>query len=277
MKNSAITLAVCGALMACSGGGGSGSGGSGQIAPIPTAEQRYTGDVTSITYDPDTDTLNVQGDPFDLSGAFRRVPGRDVRGFAAFENVGGARRYLALVRTDADYDLAAGVVGTPIRLDSEFGGTMLARGETPEMPREVEVTHVGSYAGVRNVGTNVGADTSGALLQRTEGRVRLDLDFFADQRSADGARAGSIEGVIFDRRSMDEVVFVNGRRQPVTLDDVVLVFTAIDAQGNFSGTANGLSGGTGTFDGMIAGEGAAASAGVVVFGTERGAFIARAQ
>ncbi|MEB8386193.1 hypothetical protein OO012_03040 [Rhodobacteraceae bacterium KMM 6894] len=269
-KINATLVGVSFALAACGGGSDkSGPDGeryenSGKIAPIPTAEQKLTDDVSAMTYDPATDTLTIGGDPFDLAGTFERVPQKDVRGFAAFENKTGARRYTALVQTDTANGLAAGVVGTPFRLDREFGGTMLARSRTPTMPTNVELTHVGDYAGVRNVGTNNGADTSESFLHRVEGKVRLDLDFFDDRPM------GAVEGVIYDRRSMDETEVVDEKSQNVAYDDVVLVFTDIDAAGNFSGTATG-----GTYTGIIAGDDAAASAGVVDLGVERGAFIAR--
>lgn len=248
--------------------------GTGEIAAIPTGDQQYTEDVTSITYDPTTDTLKVAGDPFDLAGTFRRVSDQDVRGFAAFENEGGARTYLALVRTDAEHGLAAGVVGTPFRLDNEFGGTMLARDRIPNMPQNVEVTHTGSYAGIRNVGSNDGADTSESYLHRVEGRVRLDLDFFGDNTRG-------VEGVITDRRSLDQTVEVGDETRAVTYDDVVLRFNSISDEGVFEDGAAAVRGAVvGEYDGIIAGDDAGASAGVLVMvdegELERGGFIATA-
>ena len=298
MRMTAISVASCYMLAACIGGSGSSSSnsGSGQIAPIPAQEQRFnkedrafvdtlTGDegdkpprprardeLRSISYNPATDTLNVGGDPFDLAGTFRRSPGRDVRGFAAFENDGGARRYLALVRTDTANGVSAGVIGTPYRFDNEIGGTFIARSATPDLPRNMEVNHIGDYAAVRNVGRNDGADMSNSFLQRVEGKVQLDLDFF-DDRDAPG-----IEGVITDRRNLDQRIEIDGRKRPVRYDDVVLRFTDIDEQGNFSGIVNINGNPVGVYDGFIAGIDAAASAGTVIFvegdELERGAFIA---
>jgi len=274
MKTNLIIIVCSGALMGCWGDADpTRFAGSGQIANIPTEDQRYSGDVDSISYNPTTGTLTVLGDPFDLAGTFSRRPQRDVRGFAAFENDGGARRYLALVRTDPDHGLSAGVVGTPFRLDNEFGGTMLARDKTPELPRNVEVRHVGDYAGIRNVGTNDGADMSNSFLHRVEGRVQLDLDFFAD--------SPGIEGVIFNRLSVDETVMIDDKKRNITYDDVVLRFTTFDDEGNFEGDAAVSGTVLGRYDGMIAGDDAAASAGVLVMvesgELERGGFIARAQ
>ena len=274
MRMTAISVASCYMLAACIGGSSTSTkfADSGQIAPIPTHEQVAQGDLQSMSYDPNTETLIVRGDPFDLAGTFRRAPKRDVRGFAAFENDGGARRYLALVRTDTANGIAAGTVGTPIRLDREFGGTFIARSATPTLPNNMEVSHVGDYAAVRNVGTNDGADMSNSFLQRVEGTVRLDLDFFDD-------RTPGIEGVITDRRNLDQRIEIDGRKRPVTYDDVVLVFGDIDAEGNFRGDANVNKSTVGFYEGFIAGTDAAASAGNVIFfeggQLERGAFIAR--
>ncbi|PZX46304.1 hypothetical protein LY56_01277 [Roseinatronobacter thiooxidans] len=316
MKKTTAVVASCVALMSCGSGESTGISSfvsspdrfanSGEVAAIPTETQRYNetaggdafagqNEVTSITYDSATETLTILGDPFDLAGTFKRAPKRDVRGFAAFENEGGARNYLALVRVDSDNNLAAGVVGTPFRLDNEFGGTVLARGAAPTLPTNREVRHVGDYAGVRNVGTNNGDDMSNSFLHRVEGRVQLDLDFFTDRQSA------GIEGVITNRRNMDgtttrevEVeVPVIGRpgqtttetrqiAEEITYQDIVLQFTGIDENGNFSGIAAVGGQPVGLYDGMIAGNNAAASAGIVVIqegspvSLERGAFIARA-
>jgi len=315
MKKTTAVVASCVALMSCGSGESTGINSfvtspdrfadTGEVAAIPTDTQRYNetargerfagqNEVTSITYDSATETLTIAGDPFDSAGTFKRAPKRDVRGFAAFENEAGFRDYLALVRVDADHNLAAGVVGTPFRLDNEFGGTVLARGAAPTLPTNREVRHIGDYAGVRNEGTNVGDDMSNSFLHRVEGRVQLDLDFFTDRQSA------GIEGVITNRRNMDgtttrEVqvdVPVVGRpgqtstetrqiAEEITYADIVLQFTGIDENGNFSGIAVG-GGERGLYDGMIAGNNAAASAGIVVIQDtsgmplERGAFIARA-
>jgi hypothetical protein len=288
MKMKTLAIASCCSLLVACSGGGENSSGTGVVGSIPTGVQRYnmplsTGapplagnnTVASMSYDPASQTLTIAGDPFDLAGVFRRVASRDVAGFAAFENTGGARRYLALVRTDEENGLAVGVVGTPFRLDTEFGGTMYARAETPTLPTNREVTHVGTYAAVRNVGSNVGANESNSHLHRVTGVVRLDLDFFTDRPT------GGIEGVITNRRSLDEWVLVNGRRQYIRYDDIVLVFTNIDSDGSFYGVANVLGGQVGRYEGLIAGDNAAASAGNVIIlesgQLERGAFMARTQ
>ncbi|MGI3212884.1 hypothetical protein ACROSR_17440 [Roseovarius tibetensis] len=273
-----VVACVCTGLSAC-GVDDSGEtdpnrfAGSGEIESIPIADERYSGDIESISYDPDSDTLIVQGEPFDVAGRFNRVSERDVRGFAAFENEGGARRYLALVRTDGTHGVSAGVVGTPVRLDREFGGTVLTRADIPELPRNVQVRHVGDYAGIRNVGSNDGGDMTDSFLHRVEGRVQLDLDF-AD-------RIPSVEGVIRDRRSLDQTVEVEEEVRNVQYDDVVMQFTSIDIEGNFTGVAAVNKVDVGAYDGMIAGDDAAASAGVVIIREgdelERGAFIARVE
>lgn len=276
MRYPVILVACCGALMSCIG-----KDRDPDAAPPPppsanTTLERYnttnTGnafagrnEVISIAYDAAAETLVIQGDPFDLAGTFVRAAASDVAGFTAFQNDGGARTYTALIRTDLVNDLTAGVVGTPVKLNNEFGGTVLRRGAVPDLPVNREIRHTGDYAGLRNVGVNDGADMSNSFLQRVEGRVALDLDFFQDRGSP------GIEGVISNRRNLDD-----GNQ---ALPDIVLEFNIIDSEGNFSGVADGGVLGGGSYDGMIAGPGAAASAGIVVIGTgnqiERGAFTAR--
>ncbi len=284
MKIKALMVsAACVSLLAACGGGSDDSSprpdperfaGSGQIGVIPTADQRFSGDVQSMVYDPSTDTLTILGDPFASDGEFVRVPEKDVRGFAAFENEGGTRRYTALVRTDSLSGLSAGVVGTPVRFNNEFGGTMLARADTPTVPLNVELTHVGSYAGIRNVGRNVGDDDSNSFLHRVEGQVRINLDFFDDRP------AGAIEGVIFDRISMDQTVEIDDDLLNVIYEDIVLEFTDIDSQGRFSGIAAG-GGISGTYAGVTSDDQASATAGVIEMQgggeLERGAFITQTE
>jgi len=292
-----VVLPIALALAACSGGSANPTRGadSGRIVPIPAADdypalsvpaRPVPNYVRAISYDPETQVLRVAGDPFDMSGAFRRSPRQDVQGFAAFENEAGARRYLALVRSENG--VAAGVVGTPIRLDNEFGGLMVARDEIPSLPRNLEATHTGTYAGVRNVGANVGGDASDAFLHRVEGRVRLDFDFFDDNHRL-------VEGVIYDRRSMDQTVTDDRNvRRPLIYDDVVLRCNLMNAptcaqnnifedhptyeDGAFRGEAAIRGTVVGEYHGVIADSRATTSAGVVQFiengELERGAFTA---
>lgn len=292
-----VSAACVTLLAACGSGDGSPSrpdperyAGTGEIGVIPIAEQRFSGDVQLMVYDPSTDTLAILGDPFDSNdpfdpddpfdreGNFERVPEKDVRGFAAFENPQGVRRYTALVRTDPDTGLSAGVVGTPFRLDSEFGGTMLAREATTTRPENTELTYRGDYAGVRNVGINVGADDSNSFLYRIEGQVRIDIDYFLD--------SPDVEGVIFDRRSMDQTVEIDGDLRSVEYADVVLRSTSrsggtFDADGFFEGAARINQSNVGRYVGYTSGDDAAAVAGVIdiVDGgeRERGAFIAHSE
>ncbi|MFU8897589.1 MAG: hypothetical protein ACNA7L_01735 [Roseinatronobacter sp.] len=275
MKKTTAVVASCVALMSC----GSGESIDGDVPTPVVSGQRnnVTADgrefvgrntVQGIAYNSATQILTIKGDPFDSAGTFRRAPTRDVEGFMAFENDAGARDYLAFVGVDTVHGLTAGVVGTPFQFDNEFGGTALERDRRPTLPTNREVRHLGDYAGVRNEGTNNGVDMSNSFLHRVEGQVELNLDFFADRQTP------SVEGAISNRRNMD----VDG----VTYADIVLQFTGIDENGNFSGIAAVGGQPVGLYDGMIAGNNAAASAGIVVIqdgspvSLERGAFIARA-
>ena len=297
MNKFAITLLCCAALAACGGNTsdtGSGDnaarliGGGGGLGPPPAPPEdeppeeeppideeeeivifddllRVGGDVTSMVFDPERQVLTIQGDPFDFTGDFTRSPDEDVPGFTAFRSPAGegvdpsGRPYLAYLATDAINGLSAGVVGAPFRLRTEYGGTLLSRAEVPELPSNIQMTHDGTYAAVR---------TLGGAQHRIQGETRLFLDFFDDRNPA-------IEGAILDRQNLDT------GESPA---QITLIFANIDENGNFRGTAYDEEEDiTGNYDGIIGGEGAAASAGVLVIsGTidgvdhvERGAFIAR--
>lgn len=292
MNKIALTLVCCAAIAACSSsdpadtsasliGGGSGTAppddGNGTVPPVGNGEDddspdtpegddltRVGGDVAQVTFDPVAEVLNIQGEPFDFEGDFTRSPGDDRPGFAAYRSTTGVdpseRNYLAFLGVDSTNDLVAGVVATPFRLRTEFGGTVLTRGEVPELPTNTQMTHDGEYAAVR---------TLGSAQHVIEGEARLFLDFRDDRA------APSIEGVIRDRENL-----TTGE----TPAQITLVFTEIDENGNFLGQAwDEEEDFTGFYDGMIAGDGATASGGVVVIRgvindvdhIERGAFIAR--
>ena len=287
MNKYAISFLCCAALAACGGNTsdtGSGAnaartiGGGGGVSPPPPEDDgdagngattrdmtRVTGDVISMTYDPETDTLNVQGDPFDFAGDFTRDASSDVPGFAAYVSPASnalvpddasARRYLAFLGIDDTNGVSASVVATGERLDTEFGGTHVSRESIPDLPVNTQMTHRGHYASLV---------TEGSTVTRTRGRTELYLDFFED-------RNGDIEGFI-DRIDPD-----TGLRSG---DQIVLRITEIDEQGNFEGSARDSRAGEGTYTGMIAGADAAATGGTLVLTNtpdgqiERGAFLTR--
>ncbi|NYS24013.1 hypothetical protein HUK65_03340 [Rhodobacteraceae bacterium 2376] len=303
MNRFAITLLCCAALAACgsktsdTGTGDNAArpiGGGGGLNPAPPADDdtgdrngataedlvRVGGDVILMTYDPETDTLNVQGDPFDFIGDFTRDQGSDLPGFAAYvspdSNVdvpgdASARQYLAFVGIDSENAVSAAVVATGVRLGTEFGGTYVGRDSIPDLPVNTQMTHRGSYAGLL---------TRGSSVTRTRGRTELYLDFYDD-------RNGDIEGFI------DRVDVETGVR---TGERIVLVITDIDEFGSFEGSAVGVLDGLddrdgldiresqGTYTGLIAGDHAAATGGTLVLELddpslprviERGAFLAR--
>jgi len=288
MNKIALTLVCCAAIAACSSsdpadtsasliGGGSGTappdngnGENGDAAPplaVPapiqsgTNEERTGGNVLSMNYDADAGILTIRGDPFDFAGDFTRSEGEDVDGFMAFRSLTGVdeseRLYLALFGRDDDNGVEAAVVATPFRLETTFGGTHIRRDAVPDLPVDVQMTHRGEYAGVRTAGERP--------TQIAQGRATLYLDFYED------IAPGGIEGLIHDRRIVE-----TGEE----LQEIVLVFTGLDEEGNFTGVAlDRPDGNLGAYDGFIAGEDAAAAGGVLVINTEgafeRGAFLTR--
>ncbi|MCC5985047.1 MAG: hypothetical protein JJU42_11845 [Rhodobacteraceae bacterium] len=290
MNKMVLTLVCCAALVACSDsdttgnpagliGGGTGATPPGDNGDAPPDENdadpelpegndlvRVGGAVTEVTFDPDAGILNIQGEPFDFEGDFTRSEADDRPGFAAYRSTTGVdpseRQYLAFLGVDATNALVAGVVATPYRLRTEFGGTFLSRGAVPELPTNIQMTHDGDYAAVRTLDN---------LQHVIQGDARLLLDFRDDRD------APSIEGVIRNRQNLTT---------SEALDQITLIFTEIDENGNFIGQAwDEEEDFTGFYDGMIAGDGAAATGGVVVIRgvidnaehIERGAFIARRQ
>ena len=301
MNKFAITLLCCAALAACGGNTsdtGSGDnaarpiGGGGGLGPPPAPPEdeppeeelpgevafrggSYQNDVVSVAYNPATETLLIEGDPFDFVGDFDRSPADDVDGFVAFRSQTSVdpseREYLAYLGIDADAGLEITVVGTQYRLRREFGGHEINRDAVPKLPTNEQLTHDGHYAAVRTL-----------LFEkhRIEGQAQLFLDFFVDRPEP------GIEGRIFERRNLD-----TGE----SMEDITLTFTTINPDGTFRGVAQPSRDGAVDeerrlrvdYEGMIAGDGAAASAGIVVVtdggdpridgpaDIERGAFIAR--
>lgn len=237
-------------LAACSApGSGGGGGGGGSTSGIPAVLSQ---NVDSATYNPAAQTLTVQLTSLDaapLTASYTRNPLLDVAGYEAYETQfsGQQRHFIALFAQNPRANVIAGVVADGGQFVNYFGGGIYARVDVFSRPSSGLAVYNGSYVGVLNTGTFTGPLNPSAPF-RTTGTARITADFNP---------GGSVTGGITGRSNVD----TGG-----VLDDVFLDASAIDANGEFTGTVMFSDRTTiGTYGGLFAGLGATDVAGVMVF------------
>lgn len=234
--------------------------GCGAITAINTDWQKpeyvATGDVSTATYDPGTDTLTINSLPFDdgdFEATYARSPAFDVNGFKAYMNdPASARRYIAYwgVTNNGAGSASAGVVATGNYLNHGFSGATYGRDGTTPIPQSGVANFTGRYAGLLTYDGKGGID-------RTSGDVTLDVDF-ADAK---------VEGGITNRVNITTA----------TAQNTLILATSTIKDGKITGgTASSWSGVTqiedGTYEGIIGGIDGMEIAGIVVITDSTGAF-----
>lgn len=242
------------------------------VAPIP---EELADRVESFTYDPDNQTLSVEGVPGDdgpYTGVYRRRAALDQAGYEAYTAQDGSldRHSTAFVR-DINGTRAA-VIVTGVQFEQVYGG--LAYGNAgdfvaPEPPAsEGEsglVTYAGSYVGLLNgAGSNEdlhptnGGDQGqevSAQAAETRGSVLLTADF----------SDAEVAGIIYDREAVDYSESQPGVTpnavDPLQLEDIALESSVIESDGTFFGSATVNDGNVGNFGGIFGGDGATEVAG----------------
>ncbi len=252
MKPYAFTLMAALAVAACGGDGTNpfdsgetiGDDGSGEnSAEIPTS---IRGDVDTITFDSDSQTLTVSGvslDNTDYSATYTRAPALDVLdedGNVAYQ--GYFTQSDALDRPAIGFgresgnsgDVRAALAVTGGQFNRYFGGAVYERDGGFEAPPVSDnnqglVTFAGRYVGLTNIQDNgsglvIPADpgTRPVLVPGSpvivEGNILLNADF-ADN---------TVNGAIYEREFQGFPGYV--------LPDIVLIATDISDDGRFSGT-----------------------------------------
>jgi len=274
-------------LVACSGGEflfDENAGGGGTTPPPGTpivnpdavnVPANLAKNLRSITLNPNGQSITVEVASLDttpLRAVYSRRPTMDVDGYTAYAVQEDAldRLFVALVAESADDSVQAGVVSDGGQFQTYFSGGFFRRNGAYSKPTigtgpgAGQVSYAGAYAGLVNGGGDglellpVTTPVDPVLLPgqpaRISGIVFLNANF------ADNA----VNGAVYDR-----VVVDSGLR----LDSIILLPTAIAANGTFSGSVEperqvtgGVSGapvGSGAYGGIFGGTGASSVGGVV--------------
>ncbi|MDT8327331.1 MAG: thymidylate synthase [Roseovarius sp.] len=213
-----------------------------------TVPAGLAGNVTSVSFDPTTETVLIEGlnlDEVPVTATYRRRPGLDQPGYLAFTAQDDPldRHFTAYVaQSNNSGSVRAGTVGSPGPRNRFFGGAFFERDgdyTPPDVtPTTGLVSYAGTYVGVTNQGTVAGADLREFPTNQSEelripqartvtGEVFLNADF-ADN---------SVEGNIVRRKLVE--VERSGGLAPLLeeeLPSLVLVASQITANGTFNGT-----------------------------------------
>lgn len=282
------------ALVACSGpalvksaSSSSGSvddaqqGGTETPTPTPatiTVPATLAVNMSSFTYDPDNETLQVAIEGLDSTSTgdaalvtYTRNPTLDTGVYQAYSVQEDAldRIFVALAATSEDGSVTGVTAGDGGQFSKYFAGGLYARkGDfTPptvgDGPGKGQVSYAGDYAAVTNIpvqrisptsiGAAVDSSTPEALMpyqpMRVAGKTFLNVNF----------QDNSVNGSIYDRNMIDTMDGV-----PVRLETVYLTPADIASDGTFSGgTARRDSAGTGAYGGIFGGTDANSVAGLV--------------
>ena len=251
MKPYALVLIAALAAAACSGDGSNpfdsdddstaGGGGGANGTTIP---ESVAGNVTSIAFNSDNQTLVVAGvglDNTDYTAAYTRAPVLDVidennniayMGFFTQSDPLDRPAYGYARETLNSGAVRGAVAVTGGNFNRYFGGTFYERDGFYTPPTVSDnnqglVSYAGDYVGVTNTRDNNGirlpvdpsvAELSPSAPAIVEGRIFLNVDF-ADNR---------LEGIIYDRD-------FRGYAGQFALPNIILIATDIDENGQFFG------------------------------------------
>ena len=200
----------------------------------------------SVEYDSENDELIINNLPFDgPSGRYDRFG--NVGAAGAYESrqtqyTGRVKHYAVFLRSE--HIEAAAAAGADW-VEFGYGGANITR-DSFSAPIDGEYVYFGDYAGVRTF-----SDRSGLELVSGDVSILLDVNDFDP---VDGIQ-GAIVGTIYNRSISGLVGSANASLQNVGL--VLVEFTTDDGTFNGGGSvtslANGTDGGSGSFDGFLAG------------------------
>ncbi|MBR2656490.1 MAG: hypothetical protein IKD58_08395 [Loktanella sp.] len=254
----AVTAAI--AFSACAGVDDGGSGGGGGCGtPPPAGSDLVVGDLTSATFDSQTEELRVQ---IAFSGpgpmpAFAQ-DGVPVLGYLRFSRQEDALlpAFTAYARESTDGSVQAVVVADGGQFARFSGGTVAVQNNYVA-PTGGSARYLGSYVGLLNLGgpTGTAPDDAGEATPRVSttvtGHALINADF----------NRLRIEGRINDRQAL-----IDG--EMVDLREIILIEDAIATDGRFNGTveqrnAGGNTSGVGSYSGTLGGQQANAIAGMI--------------
>lgn len=162
----------------------------------------YRGDVTGMTYDPDTGIVTFDGLPWDGDNTYNRNDAvsdssafADASSFDVYTKTNGTTTYYAVFRRSSDGYSQGGGVNTDRYITYGFGGSAAQRvSGTGALPSS-QTTYMfrGEYAAVRTITS----ETDGSTIQYVSGTIKLDVD------TEDFDDTGTVGGVIQDRHFFD--------------------------------------------------------------------------
>ncbi|SDD13996.1 hypothetical protein [Ruegeria marina] len=240
MKPYLVAMATCVALSACGGsnavfGTGDGTDGGGGTPANPVVPADIAGNITSISYDPDNQTLVVRGAGLDdvaFTDVYTRKPALDRPGYEAYTAQDGSltRHFTAYVREiDGTY---GAVIGSGGQFNTVIQGTQFGRDGAYDPPATTPnggvVSYAGNYIGVLNrngsgedlLPVTPGTDPSvipGQVAEVT-GNVLINAGF--------GDTQNQVDGIIYNRQIADT---------GLSMEDLSLRPTEITSNGTFTG------------------------------------------
>lgn len=267
MKRFWLGIAAAAVVSACGDGSVFTTSDSSTDAPTttPTVPEAIAGDVTSVSYDKENQTLTVTGSQLDNSpfeAVYTRNAALDVPGYEAYTTQASSLdRHFTAYAQERD-GVYATVVGGGPQFNSVIMGTSFGRDGTYTAPDTSEagsgiVSYAGNYIGVLNTSGDGGdllAVTDGTAeevrptqIAEVTGVIYINADF-ADN---------SINGIVYDRVWVD-----NGGG--TSLADLSLFPGTITSDGSFSGEVRlGSDQSVGSYAGLFGGTDASALAGAL--------------
>ncbi|MEL6549166.1 MAG: hypothetical protein AAFQ54_02865 [Pseudomonadota bacterium] len=167
------------------------------------------------------------------AGTYNATPALDTNGFLAYtiQETSLQRHFTLLISESADAAIRAGTVSDGGQFNRFFAGTFYAR-TGDYQPGTGLATYTGNYAGL----TNIEGDDPGILLTPPPGTDPLDLP----------EQAGRVSGTVLMNvdfvdnainGAIRERVIIRSGGPDFALEDIVLVISDIDDEGQFFGGA----------------------------------------
>lgn len=268
-----LALAGCGDGVPFNGGETTETDGDETTGAIPEA---LAGTLASFTYNPENQTLSIQGIAADnnaVNGAYRRRPDMDRVGYEAYtaQDAPNGRHSTVYVR-DVDGTRAA-VAATGVQYQDLYAGAAYSsRTYSPRVapgandPDSGLVYYTGRYVGLLNgpgstedlAAPNPGEAPS--VLTRQAAEVTGDMQITADFATT------NVDGVIYNRVVRDYNAageYDPESADPLLNDDIALQSAPIAEDGTFLGTAERDNVGLGEYGGIFGGTGATEVAGAL--------------
>ncbi|MEM6305244.1 MAG: hypothetical protein AAF744_11010 [Pseudomonadota bacterium] len=269
MKRAFFSLAVGASLAACGGTPPFGvePGADESVNSTYLTEANAFMTLNNISYDPATDTLNLNNIPFDdPNNNYERITTENFsNGFDAYTSApardSNEIEYFAIFRRSDSGQSQVAAAGTDGYIDFGFGGAGAQRlGAKPTLPTSGVYSYTGEYAAVRTTRPNTPTATNPDRTEFVTGTANLAADF------GDFDNVGAVGGTITNRTVYDTSGnpigaldgFISLANAEIDFENAVIGnSTAVE----INGAGNQV--GSGTWNGVFAGPGGNEIAGVL--------------